>query len=182
MKRAVCVDLSNSRQDNTIKSASIIPFKSKKEEIYYTLALDNYRKKEYKQAIENISQAIKLNPDISDFYLIRGAAYYFYKHNNEYYKEALKDFKKSIQLEPKLTSLFPSVLSNEFPDKTYSSSISHFLIGRIIENQEISQKEYQIALSYLPQADWLRTQAGDPNQTQNTASSSSAKVPSKKCP
>ena len=181
IKSSVCVDLGNSQQDNTTKSASIIPFKSKKEEISYTRALGNYRKKEYKQAIENISQAIKLNPDISDFYLIRGAAYYFYKDNNEYYKAALKDLKASIQLEPELTPLTPLALNYLIPNTTYSSSISHFLIGRIIENQDISQKEYQTALSYLPQADWLIAQAGDPTQTQNTVSSSSAKVRSKKC-
>ena len=181
MKRAVYVDLGNSKQDNTTKPVSIIPFQSKKEEIYYNKALDNYRKKEYKQAIDNISQAIKINPEISDFYLIRGAAYYFYKHNNEYYKAALEDLKKSIQLEPALIPLTPSVFFTLIPDITYSSSISHFLIGRIIENQDINQKEYKIALSYLPQADWIMAQAGDENQIQKTASSSDAEVRSKKC-
>lgn len=180
MKRAVCVDLGNSKQDNTTKSASIIPFKLKKEENYYNRALDNYRKKEYKQAIENISQAIKLNPDISDYYIIRGAAYYFYKHNNEYYKEALKDFQASIQLDPKLIIPSQEIFFIEYFNTTYSSSISYFLRGRIIENQDISQKEYQIALLYLPQADWIMGNPGEPPQTQKPTSSRSAKVPSKK--
>ncbi|NMG11269.1 tetratricopeptide repeat protein [Brasilonema sp. UFV-L1] len=176
MKRSLCVDLGNSKQDNTTKSATMIPFKSKKEENYYTIALGNYRKKEYKQAIENISQAIKTNPDISEFHLIRGAAYYFYKRNNE----ALKDLEASIKLDPRISPLTPSgVLNYQIIDTTYSSSISHFLIGRIKENQD-SQKEYQTALSYLPQADWLYPQRGDPTQTQDTVSSRSAKVPSRK--
>ncbi len=189
MKRAVCVELGNSKQDNKTKSVSIIPFNSKKEEIYYNKALDNYRKKEYKQAIENISQAIELNPDISDYYVIRGAAYYFDKHDNEYYKAAINDFQISSQLDPRLTPLTSIMPSIDIPEKTYSSSISHFLKGRIIENQDISkknqgisQKEYHIALKYLPQADWIITPGAGGSQTQDTASSSSAQVPSKKCP
>ncbi|GAA6618391.1 tetratricopeptide repeat protein [Scytonema sp. NUACC26] len=173
MKRAICVDLVKSKQDNTTKPGNIISFKSKKEYSYYTIALDNYRKKEYKQAIENISQAIKLNPDISDYYVIRGAAYYFYKHDNEYYKAAFKDFQVSIQLEPRLTSLISIIASVNIPDTTYSSSISHFLMGRIIENQDISQKkqgisqkEYYIALKYLPQVDWIIGPGGGGSQTQ----------------
>jgi tetratricopeptide (TPR) repeat protein len=178
MKRAICVDLGNYKQDNTTKPVSIIPFQSKKENGYYTLALNNYRKKEYKQAIENISEAIKINPDISDYYVIRGAAYYF--SDNKYYKKASNNFQASIELEPRLTPLIPLTSPLNIPETTYSSSISHFLIGRIIENQDISQKEYQIALAYLPQADWIIGGGADGSQVQNIPSSSSAKVPSRR--
>lgn len=185
MKRAVCVELNMPKQDAPTKPLNIIPFKYNKEYSYYLLAVDDYNKKQYDRAINNINKAIELNPDIADYYVIRGAAYYFLKgKNDEYYKDALKDLQRSIALDPVHKIPYPAA-SVAVPDITYSSSISHFLRGRIIENQakKGSQKNYQIALKSLPQADWIiLLGTGDRTQTQNTASSDSARVPSNKCP
>ncbi|BAY66896.1 TPR repeat-containing protein (plasmid) [Calothrix brevissima NIES-22] len=179
IKRAIYVDLENSQQDNKIKPMKITSLNFKKENGYYNLALENYRKKEYKQAIDNISKAIKLNPDITDYYVIRGAAYYFLKPDNEYNKKALNDFETSITLKSRPTMSISTVPPDAVPNITDSSSISNFLIGRILENQDISQKYYLTALLSLPQVDWIiDKQQGGTDQAQKVKTSGGAQVSS----
>lgn len=160
-KKLICSELGNSEEDNITESIDVIPFKYQKERGYYTMALDSYRKRQYQEVIESIGEAIKLNPDIPDYYTIRGAAYYLLNENsNDYYTPALKNFNKSLQLLPKGSdsSFIPHFLTSVIFNKKYLNSNQ-------LQDKKNSEFYYDRALSSLEELNRFLSNGGDKPRT-----------------
>jgi tetratricopeptide (TPR) repeat protein len=176
LKRNICFNLENLKQkdniDNTTTTTNIIPFQSQKEYSYYVMALNDYRNAHYLAAINNINEAMKINPDISDYYTIRGASYYFLNNKSKDYSQAFQDLKKSIELDT------PSTGSTTDTIVVYSNSVAYFLLENILEYQKYKHSEnmHKKALKLWHKPDWLvvRGAGGDIalNQTSNSQAAS----------
>jgi tetratricopeptide (TPR) repeat protein len=58
--------------------------------------------KVWEDAIKNSSEQIRLNPDVAEFYTMRGNLYYLKGQNDE----AIRDYSKAIELEPNNGNVF----------------------------------------------------------------------------
>ena len=63
---------------------------------FFNIGECHYELEEYEKAIENIDDAIKLNPNEDRYFILRGSSKYF----SDQYEEAIKDFDEAIKLDP----------------------------------------------------------------------------------
>ena len=75
--------------------------KQKKERALLDVAKTSFEDKQYDTAIEYYTKAIRVNPDNADTYAKRGNAEYLLGK----YKEAVTDYSKAIELDPKRENL-----------------------------------------------------------------------------
>ena len=82
-----------------------------------------YYEKNYTEAIKFCSEAIELNPNLSDAYAYRGESYESLKD----YERAIKDFIKAVELNPKDEWAYSSLgLIYEHTEKNYEAAIEYF--------------------------------------------------------
>ena len=63
---------------------------------FFNIGECHYELEEYEKAIENIDDAIKLNPNEDRYFILRGSS----KYLSDQYEEAIKDFDEAIKLDP----------------------------------------------------------------------------------
>lgn len=63
---------------------------------FYNRGIEEYINKDYKEAVENFTQAIRLNPDESTIYTFRSGAYIYL----EEYSEAIADATQALTINP----------------------------------------------------------------------------------
>jgi tetratricopeptide (TPR) repeat protein len=74
----------------------------KTKEAYIKQGVANVKLKKYNQAIEDFSQAIKLDPNNAEYYYKRGVTY----GNLNQHQKAIEDFNEAIRLNPKYAEAY----------------------------------------------------------------------------
>jgi parallel beta-helix repeat protein len=139
---------------------------------YYDRAETEIEKKEYEQAVHDLTEAIRLNRDYADAYDERGRAYLSLKK----YKEAFTDFDRAVSLDPKEPAYyFNRGLANDDLEKydqaigDYTKAImlkpayAHAYSGRGLVYYE--QKKYNEAASDYTEV--IRLEPGSADAYQN---------------
>jgi tetratricopeptide (TPR) repeat protein len=118
---------------------------------YYGLWLAHYKQKNYKEALENINQVIKIYPDFADFYAIRGLTYYdFYKlsKNTKDLEKVIEDSNHAIKLHEELLKKLNPKEDSRFLDEQPHAN-AYFIRGLAyydLGNQTQALSDYLQAL------------------------------------
>lgn len=132
--------------------------KTKRAKEFFHSGDDKIADGDYQGAIEDLTEAIRLDPEISSYYHLRGVAYY----ESGMYEQAIRDENKSIDMKPIPETLFNRAEAyyktgrdeealrdlNHARELAHKTSRSHFLIHEIqklvsiIEDKTISREDY----------------------------------------
>lgn len=74
----------------------IFDLRAQEDTLYFDNGVTNTQKEEYRSAVKDYTNAIKINPEYADAYFYRGCA----KHKLQDYRGAISDFSKAIQINP----------------------------------------------------------------------------------
>lgn len=106
--------------------------------------IEHYEKKEFKEAIEEYKNAIKIDPKLTSAYNNKGNAHYRQHH----YSEAIAAYKKAIEIEPKYFIAYYNMATAYYGLKKYNESILVLKKAIEINPESISAKIF-LAEAYL---------------------------------
>ena len=99
---------------------------------FHFSGIENSKRGEYKNAIKDYNQAIRLNPKDAEVYFNRGMA----KGNSSQYQDAIADFDTAIRLERNNAALATYY---------YKRSLAKDLLGRVEETKDDLQTALRLA-------------------------------------
>lgn len=123
------VDNLLSKAFNFTRSASTKPVAI----TYYEKSVLNYKRKQYDEAIENMDDAIKIDPTFSSAYYIRGTIWGKEKGN---YDQAIENFSEALKFAP----LFKQAL--------YNRGVAYFMKGQ--SNDSLAESDFLKCLELYP--------------------------------
>ena len=89
----------NAQETKDDFDATLIAAEGQESKISYNLGIENFKNKEYEEAIKNFSRAIQYEPGFAKAYLNRGSV----KTKINDYTGAIEDFNLALQLDTNLT-------------------------------------------------------------------------------
>jgi tetratricopeptide (TPR) repeat protein len=161
----VCI---NSRVEEGVSGSSCVPIAFYREfdpqidklaSELYLLGKNEYYKNNYKEAIEQLSQAIAKDPTFAEAYFLRGECYY----EQGKYKAALKNYEKANILNHNMVAAYVGQGKSSYKMDDYASALKSFQKASEIQPKNVLilqwqglvlfyQKNYAQAIKTLEQA------------------------------
>jgi tetratricopeptide (TPR) repeat protein len=118
---------------------------------FFRKGKESYDQKDYDQAIDAYTQAIRLNPNYTEAYYNRGSAYYYKKD----YDRTIGDFTQAIRLNPNLATAYNNRGLAYYNKNDYDRAIGDFTQA-IRLNPNYANAYYNRGLAYYNKNDYDR--------------------------
>lgn len=146
----ICI---NSQGEESISAASCVPiafyreFDPQTEKVaseLYLLGKNEFYKKNYKEAIEYLSQAIAKDSNFAEAYLLRGECYY----RQDKYKAALRSYEKASILNISMIEAYIGAGKSAYGISDYTSALKSFQKAAAIQPKNTLPLEWQGLVLY----------------------------------
>jgi tetratricopeptide (TPR) repeat protein len=105
----------------------------------YLIGKNEYYKENYKEAIEQLSQAIAKDPTFAEAYFLRGESYY----KQDKYKAALRNYEKANILNPNMVGAHIGQGQSAYGMNNYTSALKSFQKASEIQPENILALQWQ---------------------------------------